>query len=475
MEILDLSVIELADKIQSGELTSEQVVKYYLDRIEKNKKLNAVIEVFDDAVDCAKNIDMRIKNGEKVGKLAGVPIVIKDNILYEGKIASAGSKILKDYKAQYSSTVVKKILSEGAVIVGRTNMDEFAMGSSTEKSYYGATLNALDNTRVAGGSSGGSAVAVAAGLVPCALGTETGGSVRQPSSYNGVVGIKPTYGKVSRFGVIAYASSLDQVGPITKNVKDNALLLEVLAGADDNDETTLKFDIPNYASQITGKIQGVKVGVCNQVMNLLKDKTHFEKLIEWFKNQGAVIEYLDIPSMELCLPVYYILAPAEATSNLGRYDGVKYSTRAENAENVLDIYSMSRSMGFGEEVKRRIMLGNFVLSSGYFDAYYNKAKKLQQKIKKEFAEVFNKCDVLIMPTTYGEAFKIGEITDPVKMYMEDVFTVSANIASMPAISVPCGKGENGMPLGLQILSSQNSEGKIYNVADYFENNYKESK
>ncbi|MGN1227254.1 MAG: Asp-tRNA(Asn)/Glu-tRNA(Gln) amidotransferase subunit GatA [Christensenellales bacterium] len=474
MEILDLSVIELANKISARELTSEEVVKVYLDEIEKKKKLNAVIEVFSDAIDNARAIDNRIANGENVGRLAGVPILIKDNILYEGKIASCASRFLKDYKAQYSSTVVKKLLSEGAVIIGRANMDEFAMGSSTEKSYYGPTLNALDETRVPGGSSGGSASAVAGRLAPCALGTDTGGSVRQPSSYNGVVGIKPTYGKVSRYGVIAFASSLDQVGPITKNVKDNALLLEILAGDDCNDETTLKVDVPNYLSMIKGNIDGVRVGVCNQILALMREKEHFSKLIEWFKSQGAVIEYVDIPDIELCLPVYYILAPAEATSNLGRFDGVKYSTRAEDAESVNEIYVKSRSQGFGEEVKRRIMLGNFVLSSGYFDAYYNKAKRLQQKIKREFAKAFEKCDVIITPTTFGEAFKLGEITDPVKMYMEDVFTISANIASIPAISIPCGKGANGMPLGMQILASENDEGKIYNVADYFENNYKEN-
>ncbi|MBQ8749805.1 MAG: Asp-tRNA(Asn)/Glu-tRNA(Gln) amidotransferase subunit GatA [Clostridia bacterium] len=474
MEILDLSVIELAEKIKAKELTSEEVVKVYLKQIEDKKKLNAVIEAFDDAIEIARSVDERIAKGEKLGRLAGVPIIIKDNILYEGKIASCASRFLKDYKAQYSSTVVKKLLKEDAIIIGRANMDEFAMGSSTEKSYYGPTLNALDETRVPGGSSGGSASAVAGKLAPCSLGTDTGGSVRQPSSYNGVVGIKPTYGKVSRFGVIAFASSLDQVGPITHNVKDNALLLEILAGNDENDETTLNVEVPNYLSMITGDIKGARIGVCNQVVSLMKDKEHFNSLVEWFKSQGAVIEYVDIPDIELCLPVYYILAPAEATSNLGRFDGVKYSTRAESAENVNEIYRKSRSEGFGEEVKRRIMLGNFVLSSGYFDAYYNKAKKLQQKIKKQFAEAFKKCDVIITPTTFGEAFKLGEITDPVQMYMEDIFTISANIASIPAISIPCGKGKNNMPLGLQILANENEEGKIYNVADYFENNYKES-
>lgn len=471
MDILELSVIELAERIKNRELSSEEVVRTYLSQCEAKKNLNAVIETFDDAIDNAKQIDERIAKGENVGRLGGVPIIIKDNILYKGKIASCASKFLKDYKAEYSSTVVNKLLNEGAVIIGRANMDEFAMGSSTEKSYYGPTLNALDETRVPGGSSGGSASAVAGKLAPCALGTDTGGSIRQPSSYNGTVGIKPTYGKVSRFGVIAFASSLDQVGPITNNVKDNALLLEILAGSDIHDETTLKQPIPNYLTEIKGNIKGVKVGVCNQISELMKDKEQFESLISWFKEQGAEIVYVDIPDIELCLPIYYILAPAEATSNLGRFDGVKYSRRAEDAETVNDIYRKSRSQGFGKEVKRRIMLGNFVLSSGYFDAYYNKAKKLQQKIKKEFSSAFEKCDVIITPTTFGEAFKLGEITDPVQMYMEDVFTISANIASIPAISIPCGYGVNGMPLGLQIMANSNEEGKIYNVADYFEQHH----
>ena len=474
MDILDLSVIELAEKIKTQEVTSEQVVETYIKQIELNKKLNAVIEVFEDAKQKAKEIDEKIKNGGQVGRLAGVPILIKDNILYEGKIASCASKFLSEYKAQYTSTVVNKLLNEDAVILGRTNMDEFAMGSSTEKSYYGPTLNALDETRVPGGSSGGSASAVGARLAPCALGTDTGGSIRQPSSYNGTVGIKPTYGKVSRYGVIAFASSLDQVGPITKNVKDNALLLEILAGQDIHDETTLRKEVPCYLNQITGSIKGVRIGVCKEIMKLIKDKAQFQSIVDWFKQQGAEIVEVEIPSIELCLPIYYILAPAEATSNLGRYDGVKYSRRSENATNVNEIYKMSRSEGFGEEVKRRIMLGNFVLSSGYFDAYYNKAKMLQQKVKEEFTEAFKKCDVIITPTTYGEAFKLGEITDPVQMYLEDIFTISANIASIPAISIPCGKGPNNMPLGLQILADTNEEGKIYNVADYFETK-KESK
>lgn len=474
-EIKDCGIIELIELIKNKIYTSEQVTKYFIEQINNKKDLNAILEVFEDAIENAKVIDARIANGEELGRLAGIPIVIKDNILCEGKIASCASKFLKDYVAQYSSTVVKKMLAEDAVIIARANMDEFAMGSSTEKSYYGPCKNALDKTRVPGGSSGGSACSVAGGMTLCALGTDTGGSVRQPSSYCGVVGMKPTYGRISRFGIIAFASSLDQVGPITTNVEDNALMLEILAGYDENDETTLRAEVPCYLDAIKENIKGVKIGVCNQITKLLKDSTQFVKTVEWFRSQGAEIVNVDIKDIELTLPVYYILAPAEAASNLGRFDGVKYSRRSENATNVDDIYTMSRSEGFGPEVQRRIMLGNFVLSSGYYDAYYNKAKKVQQLVKKEFSEAFKVCDVIIMPTTFSEAFKIGAITNPVEMYLEDVFTIPANIAGVPALSLPCGKGDNNMPLGLQIYADNLNEGMIYNVASYFEKHYKEDK
>lgn len=474
-EIKDYSIIELVKLIKERKFTSEQVTRYFIEQINSKKDLNAILEVFEDAIENAKAIDLKIEKGEELGRLAGVPIVIKDNILCEGKIASCASRFLKDYVAQYSSTVVNKMIAEGAIIVARANMDEFAMGSSTEKSYYGPCKNALDETRVPGGSSGGSACSVAGGMTLCALGTDTGGSVRQPSSYCGVVGMKPTYGRISRFGIIAFASSLDQVGPITTNVEDNALMLEILAGYDENDETTLRDEVPCYLDSIKGNIKGIKIGVCNQITKLLKNSKQFDKTVEWFKTQGAEIVNVDIKDIELTLPVYYILAPAEAASNLGRFDGVKYSRRSETATNVDDIYTMSRSEGFGPEVQRRIMLGNFVLSSGYYDAYYNKAKKVQQLVKKEFADAFKMCDVIIMPTTFSEAFKLGAITNPVEMYLEDVFTIPANIAGVPALSLPCGKGENNMPLGLQIYADNLNEGMIYNVASYFEKHYKEDK
>lgn len=469
--MIELGVIEIREKILSNELTSEQITKAYIDEIKKSK-INAVIEIFDDAIDSAKLMDEKIRHGYR-GKLAGVPILLKDNILVKGKHCSAGSLFLKDYVAEYTSTVAQKLIDEGAIILGRTNMDEFAMGSGTETSYYGKTLNPHDNTRVPGGSSGGSAAAVAANLCAAALGTDTGGSIRQPSSYCGVVGIKPTYGRVSRYGVIAFASSLDQVGPITKNVEDNALLLEVLSGQDNHDETSANEPIVEYLKDQINSIAGLRVGVIPSVENMLKG-LESEKLYnlakQFLTDNGAKIVNLDINNMELVLPIYYIIAPAEATSNLARFDGVKYSRRSEKAKNIDEIYKYSRTEGFGDEVKRRIMLGNYVLSSGYFDAYYNKARSLQAKLRDEFLSAFKDCDIILMPTAKGEAFKLGSKTDPVDAYKEDIFTVSANIAGLPSISIPFGSGSTGLPIGMQLLAPHFKEKELYQIAKFIESN-----
>lgn len=469
--MIELGVIEIREKILSNELTSEQITKAYIDEIKKSK-INAVIEVFDDAIDSAKLMDEKIRHGYR-GKLAGVPILLKDNILVKGKHCSAGSLFLKDYVAEYTSTVAQKLIDAGAIILGRTNMDEFAMGSGTETSYYGKTLNPHDNTRVPGGSSGGSAAAVAANLCAAALGTDTGGSIRQPSSYCGVVGIKPTYGRVSRYGVIAFASSLDQVGPITKNVEDNALLLEVLSGQDNHDETSANEPIVEYLKDQINSIAGLRVGVIPSVENMLKG-LESEKLYnlakQFLTDNGAKIVNLDINNMELVLPIYYIIAPAEATSNLARFDGVKYSRRSEKAKNIDEIYKYSRTEGFGDEVKRRIMLGNYVLSSGYFDAYYNKARSLQAKLRDEFLSAFKDCDIILMPTAKGEAFKLGSKTDPVDAYKEDIFTVSANIAGLPSISIPFGSGSTGLPIGMQLLAPHFKEKELYQIAKFIESN-----
>lgn len=473
------TLIQLVDDIKSGKLKAEQAVQYYLDNISKAKEFNAVVEVFSDALVKAKELDNKIARGEKVGKLAGAPIVIKDNMLYKGKKACCASKFLQNFVSPYTATTVQHILDEDAIIIGRANMDEFAMGGSNEYSYYGPCHNSRKLGYVSGGSSGGSACAVGADLCIAALGSDTGGSVREPSAYNGVVGMKPTYGRNSRYGIVAFASSLDQVGPITKCVKDNALLLQILAGHDPHDDTTLRVPVPEFSQNITGSIKGMKIGLCRQITKMFAGNEYeklYQNIYNWAVSQGATLIDVDINNIELSLPAYYIIAPAEATSNLGRFDGIRYSARSSEAKSVEEIYTKSRTEGFGKEVKRRIMLGNFVLSSGYFDAYYNKAKAVQKNIADDFESAFAKCDILLMPTTSGEAFKIGsKSNDPVEMYLVDLFTVPCNIAGVPAMSVPCGLGKNGLPLGLQIYAKKENEGAIYNFGDFFEANYKEGK
>lgn len=475
--IIEMGIIEIRDLILSKKVTAEEVTRLYLNQIEKYKDKNAILEVFADAIDNARKIDEKIKNNEPLGKLAGVPFIIKDNMLYSGHKATCASKFLKDFVSPYTATAISKLLDNDAIILGRANMDEFAMGGSNENSAFGPCKNAHDDLRVSGGSSGGSAVAVALNMCAAALGTDTGGSVRQPSSFNGTVGVKPTYGRISRYGIVAFASSLDQVGPITKNVEDNAYLLEILAGEDIHDQTSLRVPVGHYLEEIKPNIDGMKIGIIPELMDKFKSSkyySNFEHVIKFFESNGAKIVNINIPKIDLALPVYYILATAEATSNLGRFDGVKYTTRSGNSSDIDKLYAESRTAGFGDEVKRRIMLGNYVLSSGFFDAYYNKAKAVQQYLVKAFNDSFKKCDAIIIPVTYGEAFKIGEkTTDPVSMYLEDMFTVIANISSIPAISVPYSHGENGLPLGLQVLCRQCDESTMYTVAKFVEKNYKE--
>ncbi len=464
MDFSKLSLIEIRDGIASGKFTSEEVVKFFIAQCEAKKSLNAVVEIFYDAVDKAKEVDKKIKNHEKVGVLAGVPIAIKDNILYKGKKMGCASKFLQNFVAPYTSTVVEKLLSEDAVILGRTNMDEFAMGSSCENTCYGVCHNAIDPEYVAGGSSGGSASAVAAGLVPCALGTDTGGSIRQPASLNGVVGLKPTYGTVSRYGIVAFASSLDQASPICKTVEDCQLVLKVIAGKDIHDSTTIDNKMTSvHKSKYT-------LGICRQVMQEAKSTQGGEEFYKLIQKLGDIFDIVqvDIPHIQNSLACYYIIAPAEATSNLARFDGVKYTVRSEGAKDLESVYVQSRSEGFGREVKRRIMLGNYVLSSGYFDAYYNKAKRVQKLIKREFNEAFSHCDCILMPTTAGTTFKIGEkLSDPIAMYKEDLFTVPANIVGVPAISVPYAK-IGKFPLGAQLYANDLNEDVMFEVAKIVE-------
>ena len=472
------SLVEIAKGIKSGDLSSEELVKHYFAQMDKYSHKMAVLEKFEDALDKAREIDEKIKKGEKLGVLAGVPILIKDNIMYEGKIASCASKFLETHKAQYTATAVKRLIDAGAVIIGRANMDEFAMGSSCENSAYGAGLNAFDDSKVAGGSSGGSAAAVALDMCAAALGSDTGGSIRQPASLNGVVGIKGSYGRVSRYGLIAFASSLDQIGPITRTTEDAALLMQVMAGEDINDTTSAREKVEPYYDNLKPSLKGKKIGVVAEVDKLLEKceyKQNFDSLISWIKSQGAEVSVVDIKNYELSLPIYYIIAPAEATSNLGRFDGVKYTRRSPSAANIGEVYELSRTEGFGKEVKRRIMLGNFVLSSGFYDAYYVKAKKIQQALTKEFGKAFDKVDAIIMPTTFGEAFEVNSKKDPTAMYAEDMFTIISNLVGVPAINVPYSTGKSGLPLGVQIIGKKFDEQQVFDIASYIEKNYKESK
>lgn len=472
MDYSKLSLFEIRDLILSGQVTSEQIVKFFIEKCEEKKELNAVVEVFDDAILKAQEVDKKIAKGEKVGLLAGVPIAIKDNILYKGKKMGCASKFLQDFIAPYSATIVEKLLKEDAIILGRTNMDEFAMGGSCENTCYGVCHNAINFDYVAGGSSGGSAVAVAGGLVPVAIGTDTGGSIRQPSSFNGVVGVKPTYGRVSRYGIVAFASSLDQASPIAKSIEECEYVLNIISGKDEHDGTTIEKNMPKPQNQ------KFRVGVCKQIIEILQGTKYYDKFNEAIKQISNTFEMvqIDIPHFKNSLACYYIIAPAEATSNLARFDGVKYTKRAEKTTDLETVYVQSRSEGFGKEVKRRIMLGNFVLSSGYFDAYYNKAKKVQRLIKKEFEKAFEDCDAIILPTTLGTAFKIGgKVCDPIEMYKEDLFTVPANIAGIPAISLPYSEGENGLPLGMQFMSAENQEEKMFEIAKTFSKVLKEDK
>jgi len=465
------SLNEIKAALQKRDTTVEKLVKYYLENIKKNAHLNAFNEVFGpEAIQRAREIDTKIKQGT-AGKLAGMVIAIKDNICYKGHQVSASSKILKGFTAIYSSTVVERLLAEDVIIIGRCNCDEFAMGASNETSYFGPVKNFADNTKVSGGSSGGSAVAVQANMCLAAIGTDTGGSVRQPASFCGVIGFKPTYGRISRHGIIAYASSFDQVGPITHSIEDAALLVEIIAGTDEYDSTLSKRDVPSYSTEL--KEPGKKKiaylqeslsspGVDPDVKNALI--IYIDKLrAEGHTVKPIVFEYLDY-----LVPSYYVLAMAEASSNLARYDGVHYGYRSPNATDLQSTYKRSRSEGFGKEVKRRIMLGTFVLSSGYYDAYYAKAQKARRLIREKTENILKEYDFILTPTAPEPAFVIGkEQKDPVVTYLSDIFTVQASLAGLPAISLPAGNNTKGLPLGLQLLAARFEEQELLNFSEYF--------
>lgn len=447
-------------------------VDYYLSEIEKNKRLNSFLEVFtDEARERAAFLDEERKAGKPSGKLHGVVIALKDVICYKGHITSASSKILENYTSVYNATAVEKLLEAGAIIIGRNNCDEFAMGSSNENSAFGPVKNAIDETRVPGGSSGGSAVAVQAGMSMIALGSDTGGSVRQPADFCGIVGLKPTYGRVSRYGLIAYASSFDQIGIFSKTVEDAALVLEVIAGDDAFDSTASQHPVPAYSSEIeTGKkyrIAYIKEALDNPALDP-EIAGNIRNYIQTLQADGHQVEAIDFELLDYIVPVYYVLTTAEASSNLSRFDGVKYGHRATllEGDDLNELYKKSRSEGFGKEVQRRIILGTFVLSSGYYDAYFTKAQQVRQLLSEKTRNIFEKYDAIIMPTVPTSAFKIGEKNDdPIEMFLADIYTVFANLVGIPAISIPLFTHSNGMPFGLQVLTSQHKEVSLLSISE----------
>ncbi len=455
-------------RLLNGDQSISSLVSDYLNKIQEHTHINAFIEVYDTwALEQADAIDALIRTGSQP-ELAGMVVAVKDNICIRSSKVTCASKMLESFEGLYDATVIKKLRDAGAVIIGKTNMDEFAMGSSTENSRFGVTRNPRNTDHVPGGSSGGSAAAVSAGMAVAAIGSDTGGSIRQPAAFTGVYGLKPTYGRVSRNGLVAFASSFDQIGPFARSVYDIALLLKIIAGHDPHDSTSASVPVPDYTGQLTKKIAGLKIGLPDEYFtdDLEKDvRPAIENSIQKLKDMGASIVSVSLPHTEYTIAAYYVLTTAEASSNLARYDGVRYSYRAQDAEDLTDMYTRSRSEGFGEEVKRRIMLGTFVLSSGYYDAYYRKAQKVRRLIKNDFDNVFSKVDCIITPTTPGTAFRLGEkIDDPLHMYLSDVYTTSANLAGIPGISVPCGYDRNGLPVGLQILGKQFDEQTLLNTA-----------
>ncbi|MBR1654574.1 MAG: Asp-tRNA(Asn)/Glu-tRNA(Gln) amidotransferase subunit GatA [Clostridia bacterium] len=474
MEITELTVHELQEKLKSKELTVSEITRAYVDRInEKESDVNAFITLLtDEAIEKSKEIEEKINNGEINSELAGIPIGIKDNICTKGIKTTCASKMLENFVSPYDATVMNKINSEGMINLGKLNMDEFAMGSSTEHSAIAKTRNPWNLNTVPGGSSGGSAAAVAANMVPWALGSDTGGSIRQPASLCGVVGLKPTYGLVSRYGLVAFASSLDQIGPITKDVKDSAILLNLLVGHDEKDTTSLDIPKQDYVASLKNDVKGLKIGVPKEFFaeGLNEEvRKSLEKAIEKYKELGAEVEEFSLDIAKYSLAAYYIIACAEASSNLGRFDGIRYGYRTPNYETLEDIFVNSRSEGFGAEVKRRIILGTYVLSSGYYDAYYKKAQQVRTLVKKEFNKAFEKYDVILTPTSPIVAFEAGtKSNNPLEMYLADICTVSVNVAGLPGISIPCGVNSEGMPIGMQLIGKRFEEGKILNAAYTFE-------
>ena len=474
MNITELTVHELQEKLRNKELTVKEITKAYVDRInEKEKDVQAFVTTLtEEAENKAEEIQKKIDNKELEGEFAGIPVGIKDNICTKGIKTTCSSKMLENFVSPYDATVMEKINNENLINLGKLNMDEFAMGGSTEHSYFKITKNPWDLSKVPGGSSGGSAAAVAANLVPWALGSDTGGSIRQPASFCGVVGLKPTYGLVSRYGLVAFASSLDQIGPITKDVRDSALLLNIIAGHDKKDTTSVDKEKVDYTKCLKNDVKGLKIGVPKEFFGEginEEVKENLQKSIEKYKELGAEIEEFSLNIAKYSLAAYYIIACAEASSNLGRFDGIRYTYRTGEFKNLKELYKKSRSEAFGPEVKRRIILGTYVLSSGYYDAYYKKAQQVRTLVMNKFSKAFEKYDVILTPTSPTVAFGIGTKSEnPLEMYLSDICTVSVNIAGLPAISIPCGVNSEKMPIGMQLIGNKFEEEKILNAAYTFE-------
>ena len=473
MNITELTVHELQEKLANKEITITDITKAYSDRInEKEKDVDAFVTTLtDEAIKKSEEVQAKLDNGEIKGEFAGIPIGIKDNICTKGIKTTCASKMLEDFISPYSATVVEKLEEENLINLGKLNMDEFAMGGSTEHSYFKKTRNPWNLNKVPGGSSGGSAAAVAANLVPWALGSDTGGSIRQPASFCGVVGLKPTYGLVSRYGLVAFASSLDQIGPITKDVRDSAMLLNLIAGHDKKDTTSCNIEKKDYTKALKNDVKGLKIGVPKEffaegINYEVKEKLY--EAIEKYKELGAEVEEFSLDIAKYSLAAYYIIACAEASSNLGRFDGIRYGHRAAEYKDLDDLFKKSRTEGFGAEVKRRIILGTYVLSSGYYDAYYKKAQKVRTLVVNEYNNAFEKYDVILTPTSPTVAFDIGGKNTPLEMYLADIDTVSVNVAGLPAISIPCGVDKQGMPIGMQLIGNKFQEETILNAAYTFE-------
>lgn len=465
-----LSFDDIKKSLENRETDCKAIVNYYLQNIQTKAHLNAFVEVYtESALEQASKVDEKIASG-KAGRLAGMVIGIKDVLVYKDHEFNASSKILKGFISQYTATAIQRLIDEDAIIIGRLNCDEFGMGSSNENSVHGKVLNAADESRVPGGSSGGSAVAVQANLCTVSLGTDTGGSVRQPAAFTGLVGIKPTYSRVSRWGLIAYASSFDTIGVFSRNVKDNALVMEIMAGPDNFDSTASRKAVPKY-SELLHFDKRAKIAYLKETIEspaLQKEiKENTLSVLDRLKEEGHEVEEVEFPLLKYVLPTYYILTTAEASSNLSRYDGVKYGYRSPNAHNLESMYKKTRSEGFGEEVKRRIMLGTFVLSASYYDAYFTKAQKVRRLIKEFTENLLNKYDYILLPTTPSTAFKFGEHSnDPVAMYLEDLFTVQASVSGVPALSLPNGKDQQGLPIGLQVMANSFKEAELYAFGSY---------